>query len=134
MKYQDGTSVCLGDHIWWNEGSCIGYISAVVETQDDQQAWEFEEPHFLISCNHPYNPDNAGEVAYSVEDIEDEGIERLTPEEEDNLARAIESISHNADFSFPLRVGYDIQNIRTGQWVFGVIDSHGYREIARVSK
>lgn len=44
MIHADGTPLSMGDHIWWNEGSCLGFIHEIVEDPSDQSTWGFEEP------------------------------------------------------------------------------------------
>lgn len=42
MIHADGTPVSMGDHIWWNEGSCLGFIHEIVEDPNNQSTWGFE--------------------------------------------------------------------------------------------
>jgi len=64
MNYEDGTNTSVGDHIWWNEGSCIGFVHEIVEGDGEIQIGGFDEPHILISDCHPFAPDGQGFVAY----------------------------------------------------------------------
>ena len=105
MEYPDGTPVNVGDHIWWNEGGCIGFVRTIIEGQSDEKAWGLDEPHILISGYHPRNPEDAGYVSYPPSYFVDEGIGRLTGNEEEMLAPAIAEVRGRSHYREPFLIG-----------------------------
>jgi hypothetical protein len=49
MKYPDGNDVKLHDLIWWNEGMCLGFVSLIVETEEQWGKWGLDEPGIFFS-------------------------------------------------------------------------------------
>lgn len=131
MKYPDGTAVCVGDHIWWNEGSTIGFIDTIVEGKEVEKEWGFDEPHILITGFHPYNPYNGGYVAYAVSDFSDEGISKLTSEEENLLAEAIAAAKLESDFREPFLIGLVCRECKAESITFSYFDGNKTEEFAR---
>jgi hypothetical protein len=133
MEYPDGTSVNVGDHIWWNEGTSIGFVRTIVESKDDVKAWGLDEPHILISGYHPTDPDDAGYVAYSPSDFADEGIGRLTPDEEEMLAQAVAEVRSHSRFRQPFLVGVICRDCQAKALTFSTFDGSKTEEFARVN-
>ena len=134
MVYPDGTPVNVGDHIWWNEGSCVGFVCTIIESEADQRAWGFDEPHVLLSGHHPYDPDDSGYIAYPITDFADEGIERLSSAEEEEFERALSHTRSNKGFSRPFHVGIDILSEEDGLWIFSSRQGDELREFGRVRR
>ncbi len=128
MKYSDGRKVSVGDHVWWNEGSSIGFIHVIVETKGDIKNWGFDEPHILLSGFHPSYPDGAGHVAYPESDFSDEGIAVLTAAEEEDFTQALESAQECYEFAEPFHVRFDS---RVRDWIFEEFRSGSFQEFAR---
>jgi hypothetical protein len=89
MHYPDGSSVKAGDLIWWDEGHCIGFVQAVIETEANQRKWGLRQPHISIG-GHLYRPGAPGFIMCPASDFADEGIGRLTDVECAQLDNAIE--------------------------------------------
>lgn len=132
MKYPDGTPVRVGDHIWWNEGTSIGFVQTIVEGKADQKAWGLDEPHILISGYHPRDPDDAGYVAYPASDFVDEGIERLTTSEEEMLARSIAEVRAQAHYREPFLIGVICRDRQAQVLTFSTFDGDKTEEFGRV--
>lgn len=98
----------------------------------DQKTWGFYEPHILLSGFHPPDPGGPGYVAYPRSDFDDEGIARLTPEEEDDFAHALDTVKSSAGFKEPFHVKFDILTPAKGEWVFEIFENGEFREFARV--
>ena len=128
MKYPDGRQVSLGDHVWWNEGSSIGFIHVIVETEDDTKKWGFDEPHILLSGHHPSDPKGGGYVAYPESDFSDEGIMAFSSFEEDDFAQALESARECYEFTEPFHVRFDS---RFRDWIFEEFRNGSFHEFAR---
>jgi hypothetical protein len=133
MRYPDGMLVNVGDHIWWNEGSCIGFIQTIVEGKAHEKAWGFDEPHILISGNHPRNPDDVGYVAYSPSDFIDEGIGRLIPTEEEMLAHAIAEVRLESRYREPFVIGVIGRDNKAQALTFSSFDGDRIEEFGRVT-
>lgn len=94
MRYPDGQAINVGDHVWWNEGVCIGYIEHLIETDDQIDSWGLSEPSIAVSNIHPFevvsqkHPQEIGDVSlggtvvYSSSDLADEGVGLLSSSEE----------------------------------------------------
>lgn len=44
MKYPNGDMVCIGDLIWWNEGSSQGVVVKVLEFKEDFESLSLATP------------------------------------------------------------------------------------------
>jgi hypothetical protein len=131
MKYLDGTPVSIGDHIWWNEGSAIGFVDTIVEGKEAEKEWGFDEPHILITSFHPFKPDSGGYVAYAISDFDDEGISILTIEEESMLAEAIAAAKHESCFREPFLIGLVCRDCKAESITFSYFDGSKTEEFAR---
>jgi len=132
MEYPDGTLVNVGDHIWWNEGTCIGFVGTIIEGKDEEATWGLDEPHILISGYHPRNTEDAGYVAYSPTDFADEGIGRLTDEEETMLARAVAQVAGLPGYREPFLVGVICSDCQAMAITFSTFDGDKSEEFGRV--
>ena len=130
MKYPDGEQISLGDHIWWNEGSSIGFVHEIIESPGDQAEWNFDQPHILLSGFHPHNPGGPGYVAYPRSDFEDEGICVLTSNEEKDFIAALESARTSPGFVEPFHVRFELP---LREWVFETLEDTRFKELARVA-
>ncbi len=81
MNYPDGQPICVGDLIWWNEGSCVGHVQVVAETKEEYEAWGLDEPHIFVDNSHPFDPTIGCGVAHNVGCFEDEAIGLLNQAE-----------------------------------------------------
>jgi len=133
MNYPDGTTVNLGDHIWWNEGNSIGFVRIIIDGKNDEKIWGFDEPHILISGYHPKDPTDAGYVAYPPSNFADEGIERLTPEEEEQLACAIAEVSTQSGYREPFLIDVISRDGRAREITFSTFDGGKTEEFGRVT-
>lgn len=100
MLYPDGSSVRPGDLIWWDEGTCVGFVQEVIETEADRCKWGLAQPHIAIG-GHPYNPAAPGFVTCPEFLLADEGVSKLTADERAQLNKAIEhaQVQAGADLS-----------------------------------
>lgn len=94
MRYPDGSTVKLGDLVWWDEGNSVGRIIDIHETKEQCANWGVEEPGVAICY------DGAGMgglfVGCPQRAFPEEGIRRLTTEEEgevDGVRQAAQSFS-----------------------------------------
>ncbi len=76
MRYPDGAIVCLGDLIWWNEGTQKGKVALIVETKEKQLEWGLSENGIFISVNYS-NEELSADVFYSEDSFDDEGIGKV---------------------------------------------------------
>ena len=77
MKFSDGSPVKVGDRVWWNEGSAIGYVVGIHEREADFVSLGLSEPGVFIA---DFMGPNVG-VEYPRRVFEDEGIGLLSMEE-----------------------------------------------------
>lgn len=76
MQYPDGSIVCLGDLIWWNEGTQRGKVALILETKEQQLEWGLSENGIFISANST-NKELSADVFCSEDSFEDEGIGKV---------------------------------------------------------
>lgn len=115
MKYPDGNIICVGDLIWWNEGSCVGYIQSVAESEEEYKSWGLDRPHLFLSNIHPFDPSEKSGIAYDEACLVDEAIGLLTKAESDDLTEAISkaAITGHSYSVFP-----EYENGRMTHWRF----------------
>ena len=92
MKYPDGSPINVGDLVWWNEGSCVGYVQVIAESEAEYVGWGLDSPHVFLSNIHPFAPGSNIGVAYPEACLKDEGVAPLIGEDRIRLDRA----SHRA--------------------------------------
>ncbi len=132
MEYPDGRPVRVGDHIWWNEGTSIGFVQTIVEGKDDEERWGLDGPHILISGYHPRDRNDAGYVAYAPSDFSDEGIEPLSFEEEELLVCAVAEVSGQSGYREPFLIGLAFRDFRARAITFSAINGDKTEEFGRV--
>lgn len=121
MRYRDGTTVRVGDLVWLNGGTELGYVQVVAESKEEYEGWGLSSPHIFVANLHPFDPTIKTGIAHAEESLNDEGIGLLT---------AVESAEfrHATDRAFepvvPDRVGdrysvkTDIRQCQVVGWVF----------------
>ena len=134
MIYPDKTEVSVGDHIWWNEGTCVGFVCTVVESEADQDSWGFDSPHILLSGCHPYEGEGAGYIAYSISDFEDEAIGKLSAREEKEFGRVLAQVRAEARLHQPFHISLDLSSHEDGVWVFSALEENQLKEFARIKR
>jgi len=89
MKYPDGSTVRLGDLVWWDEESSIGRIIGIHETKEQCANWGVEDPGVAI-C---YDGSGMGGlfIGYPQRAFVEEGIRRLTTEEDAEVDRVLQT-------------------------------------------
>lgn len=121
MKYPDGTTIRVGDLIWWNEGECVGYIQVIAESENEYRRWGLDTPHIFLSNNHPFDPTMLIGVAYPESSMADDGIGLLTEQERSELERmrirAFGLIPRDLAYSF-YSVNTEVENFSLVRWVF----------------
>lgn len=116
MVYPDSNTVTVGDLIWWNEGSCVGYVQSVADSEEEFEAWGLDRSHLFLANVHPFDPHEKSGVAYDQGCLADEGIALLSSEEQADLERAVaEAGIGNRIF----RVFADIHYGKMTHWRFG---------------
>jgi hypothetical protein len=101
LSYPDGKTINVGDHIWWNGGSCVGYVEDLIESEEQIGSWGLAEPGIAVSNLHPRefifrkHPQKigavllGGTVVYSVTELADEGVGLLSATEESEFSWAL---------------------------------------------
>lgn len=94
MRYSDGSTVRLGDLVWWDEENSIGRIIGIHETEEQCANWGIDGPGVAI-C---YDGSGIGGlfIGYPRRAFAEEGIRRLTTDEEgevDSVLQAARSFS-----------------------------------------
>ena len=89
MKYLDGTTINIGDKIWWNEGSNQGIVAYILEEEKHFTEWGLSLPgkesleqlesygiseKGIFICSNVHKKKLTPDVFYAEEDFEDEGI------------------------------------------------------------
>ena len=121
MKYPDGSTIQVGDLIWWDEGNCVGFVQVIAESKVDYENWGLNAPHIFISNTHPFDAALLTGVAHDLACLKDEGIGLLTADERIQLAQATEQarglVAGNVDFS-TYSVTTDVQHCHLVGWFF----------------
>ena len=141
MRYPNGHSINVGDHVWWNEGVCIGYIEHVIETDEQIDSWGLSEPSIGVSNLHPFeiisqkHPQKIGDVSlggtvvYASSDLADEGVGPLSASEEMEFTWAVSQaicLIPESDRSGPFCVTAQFDAISTMEhWHFHFLDHSG---------
>ena len=123
MKYPDGQTICVGDLVWWNEGSCVGYVQAIAETQEEFESWGLEEPHIFVDNTHPFDPTIGSGAAHDEACLENEAIGLLNPTEIEIFEAAMKEAAQKtvADLnSHQFSVTTECVNGRRVAWCFDV--------------
>ena len=128
----------IGDLVWWNEGTCIGYVLAIVDQPEQCEAYGLDKPHIDLSNLHPFEanqskhplytgaPWSGGTVIHHEPCFEDEGIGPLSQHEHAELewaiatARSKVSAAHR-DSPFSIQAILDL-NRKEEDWVFRFVD------------
>ena len=134
MKYPNGQPVQIGDLVWWNEGSCIGFVQSMVESEEDCQTMGLKGPHLFISSRHPFDSNTMG-VAYPIACFEDEGIAPLALEELDQFEKAKDfaaSIARNDLMALEYSVNTECVDGQMAAWTFKVHQNDAVIETIRV--
>jgi len=89
MKYPDGSTVRLEELVWWDEEKSIGRIIGIHETKEQCMNWGVEDPGVAI-C---YDGSGMGGlfIGYPHRAFVEEGIRRLTTEEEVEVDRVLQA-------------------------------------------
>ena len=89
MNYPDGSTVKLGDLVWWDEENSIGRIVGVHETKEECANWGVGDPGVAI-C---YDGSVTGGlfIGYPQRAFADEGIRRLTSAEECDVNNVVQA-------------------------------------------
>ena len=90
MTYLDGSTIHVGDLIWWDEGLRTGYVQEIAESKEEYERLGLSAPHIFVSDAHPFDPATPGPIGYPEASFASEGIGRLTPEERLDLDQATE--------------------------------------------
>ena len=121
MKYPDGTTIRVGDLVWWDEGYFVGYVQVIAESEDEYEGWGLDTPHIFVSSVHPFDPTMLIGVGHPESCLADEGIGLLTAQEQSELERvrirAFELIPHDLEYSF-YSVITEVENLQLSRWVF----------------
>ncbi|RYD85622.1 MAG: hypothetical protein EOP84_01950 [Verrucomicrobiaceae bacterium] len=120
MKYPDGKVIHVGDLIWWNEGSCIGFIQSIAESKREYEAWGLDRPHLFLSMIHPFDPNEKSGIAHDETCLVDEAIGLLTEAEALDLSEATTKagITESGYSVYP-----EYENGRMTHWRFEFPDS-----------
>lgn len=129
MNYPDGNIVRAGDLIWWNEGSCVGYVQSVADSREEFEAWGLDRPHLFLSNIHPFDSTQQSGIAYDEDCLADEGIGFLSAMELTDLKNAITKAQiYDRTFS----VFADCQDGRKTHWRFEINNVDASTHVARV--
>jgi len=123
MKYPDGSTIEVGDLVWWNGGSCVGFVQRIAESSNDYEEWGLESPHIFINTDHPFDQSVTG-IAYPEHTLADDGIGRLTTDERDKLERAMIRARERLAPEFRNSTCFVRTDIQANEWVAWVITFH----------
>jgi hypothetical protein len=151
MKYPEEYShdsepkqIHVGDLVWWNEGTCVGFIIQLIEEEADRKDYSTDESEIVFSNFHPfaantpkYNPHTGSFLSgcstiYPERMLEDEGIGLLSPHERSEfdwaISKAKQAVStEHRDLPFYVNVVMNLDS-RIEDWVFQFVDQN-YQKI-----
>jgi len=82
IKYPSGTVVCCGDLVWWNGGKNVGLVTAIYDESEARQQLAIQESCLEISNEISTPRQGGGGVIYRTSSLSEDGIEKLTLDEE----------------------------------------------------
>lgn len=135
MMYPDGSTIQVGDLIWWDEGLCTGYVQEIAESKEEYESWGLSEPHIFVSDGHPFDPATRTGIGYPEASFASEGIGRLTPEERLKLEQATErarSLARIDSAHLSYAVHAAIENCKQVGWEFSFIKDRKLAEVVKV--
>lgn len=90
IRYPSGAIVSCGDLVWWNGGKNVGVVTAVYNKKEAIEQLAIQEPCLEIS-NELSSPREGGNgVVYPATSLSEEGIEKLTFDEEDEVRDVVQ--------------------------------------------
>jgi hypothetical protein len=142
VKYSrnpDPREIHRGDLVWWNEGTCVGFVEDVMEDQAVYEAWGLDEPGVAFTNLHPFEANElkhkqrtgsvttGATVVYPQRSLEDEAVELLSPDEHYELDSAMASARSaaapkNRDLAICVSKGRSTDG-NGWDWVFDFVDS-----------
>jgi hypothetical protein len=135
MKYPDGSTIQVGDLIWWDEGYCVGYVQVIAESKDEYGSWGLDAPHIFVSNVHPFDPTIHTGVGYGESFLADDGIGLLTLEErvqlEQATSQALERVAADLAYS-TYSVFTDVRDCKLVGWAFAFRKDDG-TELKRIT-
>jgi len=88
MNYPDNRRVCIGDLIWWNEGTCLGYVSEIIGDLNEVKHRGLDDMGIFISNDYTKR-EMEGSMYVELSDFEDEGISKCEIDEHRYLDEVI---------------------------------------------
>jgi hypothetical protein len=135
MTYADGSTVGVGDLVWWNEGDCVGYVQVVAESKNDYESWGLTVPSIFLSNRHPFDR-SLGGVAYAQALFEEEGIGPLSTEDLNRLERATSEARRIATVDFDTStyaVTTEVKNCQQVGWIFTLFRDGREAQVVKVA-
>lgn len=140
-EYSHGSEpkqIHIGDLVWWNEGTCVGFVVQLIEEEADRRDYGKDESCIVFSNLHPheanaikYNPNtgsflSGSRTIYPESMLEDEGIDLLSPHERSEfdwaISKAKQAVSpEHRDLPFYVNVVMNLDS-RIEDWVFQFVD------------
>lgn len=121
MKYPNGSTIKVGDLIWWDEGHCVGYVQVLAESKEEYERWGLDHPHIFVSNRHPFDSKLETGAAHDEACFEDEGIGLLTMDEQRELERVTKYAHHLAGFNLggsDYSINTDVREGQLQAWLF----------------
>ena len=97
MRYPEGQLIQVGDLIWWEEGTCVGFVETILEDQTEYTSWGLKAPSLAFTNLHPFEanqskhkqhigpPGRGGTTIYPESKLVDEGIGLLSDHEKEEF-------------------------------------------------
>lgn len=149
MMYPDGSTIQVGDLIWWNEGCCTGYVQEIAESKEECESWGLDSPHIFVSGTHPFDAASRNGIGYPETSFAAEAISRFTPDERIELGLATveahslierglatvqaHSLAGIDSDHLIYIVDADVENCKQVGWVFTFIKDRIVAEVVKVS-
>lgn len=148
MMYPDGSTIQVGDLIWWNEGCCTGYVQEIAESKEEYESWGLNAPHIFVSGTHPFDAASRNGIGYPETSFAAEAISRFTPEERIELGLATVEAHRLMELGLAsvrahslagidsehliYTVDADVENCKRVGWVFTFIKGRKVAEVMKV--
>lgn len=124
MNYPNGTSVSVGDWVWWNEGTAVGRIAKIINTSLLCAAWGVNEFGVFICATNVNSDVPTCDIFYSEACMLDEGICMLTSTDKSAMDIAIDAYCNNHMVSkseSKIVVRYTKLGEKTGQYCVSIM-------------
>ena len=85
-KYPSGDSISIGDRVWWDDGTAIGYIHEILDSENGLLNYGLEEDSVIIRINDPIvSPVDLQTFAVPLSRLEQLGVWKMSQSDSNSI-------------------------------------------------